>query len=144
MRLALVLCLLASVASVNAVVYRDDVPLSGYQDLATQSQFAPVGSLFSVFGANQAGAGATATLISNQWVLASAHTVLNSLYATTSIAFTIGGSTYSADLATLQVHPDFAISGAFFDNYWKDLAVFRLTTVYPNLPKLEHALEFEP
>jgi hypothetical protein len=74
-------------ASVWGITIRDDQPDSSYLALATNVQYAPVGSFVNSWGYT-----GSATLIAPDWVLTAAH----NLTAASSGTFTIDGTSYAS------------------------------------------------
>ncbi len=99
-------------ASWSATI-RDDQPASGYLNLATQPDYAPVGSFINSWG--YAG---SATLIAPDWVLTAAHNLTAATFGT----FTLNGNSYQS--SQLISHPLW--NGNAFNGY--DLALVRLSS----------------
>lgn len=93
----------------EAIVIRHDRSDSLYQELATQSQFAPVGRIGAVSG----------TLIAPDWVLTAAH--INGS------TFTLGGGSY--DVSENIPHPNW--NGDVTSGF--DVRLLRLSTPVPNV-----------
>ncbi|MDW8105432.1 MAG: trypsin-like serine protease [Armatimonadota bacterium] len=114
---AIATCLLWT-SQALAIVWRDDMSESDYIGLATFSEFATVGRVFSV----GLGAGSGTLIADGRWVLTAAHVV----YGAPAVLFELGSSLY--DAVNVFIHPGYA-PGSFAH----DIALIQLNTVVPNI-----------
>ncbi|MGC1480648.1 MAG: trypsin-like serine protease [Chthoniobacterales bacterium] len=97
--------------------------------LAFASEFSASGTILAVRENGAFADTGTGTYLGEGWVLTAAHVVTGNR---PSVTFRVGGITYSADLTTLSLHPNYFTEGTLFN----DLAVFKLTLTPPVAPAL--------
>ncbi|MGE9294994.1 MAG: trypsin-like serine protease, partial [Puniceicoccales bacterium] len=100
--------ILTAVSIASAITGRDDVPPQDFNDLG--AAYGSVGKLDGSFD----GSG---VLISDQWLLTSAHVAALS----SNMTFTVGGTEY--DSAEIIIHPGYTL---FDSSYANDIALVRL------------------
>lgn len=134
-RFAATLGLLAlSALPARAILVDNSWNLTASNTLATNfgsfPAFRAAGSISITEGTNNFGA--TGVLIASDWVLTAAHNWTTN--AVTAMTFTVGGTTYNANLAQLHQHPNWitapsplANASAGASQGW-DIALFKLTT----------------
>lgn len=117
-------------SSVQAGTVRHDVADVNYTNLAAQTEYDPVGMM--LFTNENGSFICSGVLITSEWVLTAGHcTDGTNITATT---FTVGGSTYNADLSSITPHPSFSRLN-IFTGY--DIGLFRLQTPVTNVTPAE-------
>lgn len=116
-----------SISASHGLITLDDTPESDYVTLSLSPYVSPVGFLSTTYNGTTTEY-STATLVSENWVLAAAHTVVRSGLELSNLSLSLNGNTYYGDLSEIHIFPTYDPDLSLVGNYGKDLALFRLTS----------------